>query len=207
MRSDTTLNRILGAAFVLATPVLAFAADPVDAHGAAAHGEAAAPNPMNFSIVPYISALVVFGLAFFVLSRTAWPKIIKGLEDREEKIKGDIADAERTRKQAERALQEYEKALSEARGEAAKMLEEAKADQQKIAAELRARTESELNAMRESAKRDIEAAKKAAITDVYAHMADTATGIASKILQRELSADDQRQLVEDSLGQLAAVRN
>lgn len=202
MRSDTMLTRTIGAAFVLALPAFSRAADEAAAHG----GEAAA-NPMAFDIVPYISALVVFGLAFFILSRTAWPKIMKGLEERESKIKGDIEQAERTRKQAERALQEYEQALAEARNEAAKMLESAKSEQQKIAAELRARTESEVNAMREAAKRDIEAAKKAAITEVYGHMAETATGIASKILQRELSADDQRQLVEESLGQLAAVRN
>lgn len=201
MRSDTMLTRMFGAALAFAVPVLAFGADEAGADGAAS------PNPMAFEIVPYISGLVVFGLAFFILSRTAWPKIVKGLEEREQKIKGDIAQAERTRKQAERALQEYEKALAEARNEASKMLEEAKGEQQKVAAELRARTEAELNAMRDAAKRDIEAAKKAAITEVYGHMADTATSIAARILQRELNPEDQRQLVEESLGQLAAVRN
>lgn len=201
MRSDTMLTQTFGAALAFAAPVLALGADEAGADGAAS------PNPMAFEIVPYISGLVVFGLAFFILSRTAWPKIVKGLEEREQKIKSDIEQAERTRKQAERALQEYEKALAEARNEASKMLEEAKGEQQKIAAELRARTESELNAMRDAAKRDIEAAKKAAISEVYGHMADTATSIAAKILQRELNPDDQRQLVEDSLGQLAAVRN
>ncbi len=207
MRMSTFFTRMAVGAVVALTPVIAFAADEAaGAHGDDGHGEAAA-NPMAFNLVPYISALVVFGLAFFILSRTAWPKITRGLDEREQKIKGEIAEAERTRKQAERALNEYEQALSEARNEAAKMLEAAKSEQQQIAAELRAKTESEVNSMREAAKRDIEAAKKAAISEVYGHMAETATGIASKILQRELNADDQRQLVEESLGQLAAVRN
>jgi vacuolar-type H+-ATPase subunit H len=152
MRMSTFFTRMAVGAVVALTPVIAFAADEAaGAHGDDGHGEAAA-NPMAFNLVPYISALVVFGLAFFILSRTAWPKITRGLDEREQKIKGEIAEAERTRKQAERALNEYEQALSEARNEAAKMLEAAKSEQQQIAAELRAKTESEVNSMREAAK-------------------------------------------------------
>lgn len=191
----------MGASMTLAGAALA----AEDDHGAAAHAE----GGMNVmpQIAPFIAALILFTGVVLVLNKFAWPAILKALQERENKIKGDIESAERTRKQAERALQEYEKALSEARGEASKMLEETKAEQQRIAADLRARTEAELNAMRDAAKRDIEAAKKAAIAEVYGHMADTATGIASKILQRELNPDDQRQLVEESLGQLATVRS
>lgn len=205
MRKSQVLGAIVAAgSYWIAAAALA--ADEAAGHAAADGHAAAAPNPMAFEIVPYISSLVVFGLALFILSRVAWPKILGGLQEREKKIRDEIDSAERSRKQAERALQEYEKALSEARAEASKMLEAAKAEQQKLAAELRAKTESEVNAMRDAAKRDIDAARRAAVAEVYANMAETATSVAARILGRELNSADQQSLVEQSLGELQSVR-
>ena len=192
-----------GLALALARVALA-ANDAAGAHPAE-HAEAVT-NPTNFQAATFIAALVVFGIVLFVLNKYAWPPIVKALQDREAKIKGDIEHAQRSREQAERALQDYERALAEARGEASKMLEEAKGEQLRIAAEIRAKTEAELAGLRDAARRDIETARKAAVAEVYAHMAETATSVAARILARELSADDQRALVEESLGQLEAVR-
>jgi F-type H+-transporting ATPase subunit b len=186
--------RFVACTLPLFVPAMAFAAD----EAAAAEGG----NPMSWSWAPYVSSLIVFGAAFFILSRTAWPKIVGGLQEREEKIKRDIAEAEKSRKQAEKALSEYEQALADARSEAGKILEQARQDQQRLAAELKSKTEAELNSMRDSAKRDIEAAKKQAVGEIYDHMATVATSIAGRILEREISADDQRRLVEESLSQL-----
>lgn len=197
--------RILALVGVAAVSRAALAADaPAGAHGGD-HAEAA-PNPTDFQAATFIAALILFGLVVFILNRYAWPGILKALQAREEKIKGDIEAAERSRKQAERALNEYEKALAEARSEAARLLEEAKAEQQKLAAELKAKTDQELTQMRDAAKRDIEAARRAAVADVYGRMAQTATAIAARILARELSPEDQRALVEESLGQLESAR-
>lgn len=190
----------------IALAALVVASASTLARAAEEAGHAQEPNPVDFQAVTFVAGLVLFVALVLVLNKYVWPHILSALQAREDKIRGDIETAERTRKQAERALQEYEKALAEARNEAAKMLEAAKADQQKIATELRIKTDAEISSMRDAATRDIETAKRAAIAEVYSSMAQTATSIASKILQRELNPDDQRQLVEESLGQLAAVR-
>ncbi|MHC4975260.1 MAG: F0F1 ATP synthase subunit B [Planctomycetota bacterium] len=173
------------------------AGDTADAEGSS--------NPMNFAFVPFISALIVFALAFVILWKTAWPKILGGLEDREDKIRDEITNAEKAREDAEAALAEYQKSLSEARQEAGKIIEQAKIDQQRVAAELKAKTENELNQMRDSAKRDIEHAKKQAVSEIYDHMSSLATDVASKILDKELNVADQQKLVEESLKQLQPV--
>ena len=170
---------------------------------AAADGES--PNPVAFSLIPLFATLIMFGIVFFILSTKVWPVILKALNDREAKISKEINDAEAARKQAAAALDQYEKALAEARTEAAQMLESTKAEQMKMAAELKRKAEAEIAALKDSATRDIETAKRAAISEVYAQMSTTATSIASKIIQRELNADDQARLVEDSLAELGAV--
>ncbi len=199
MRHLTTRLSIFSMTLIPAA--LSFGAEPVDGHAAdAGHAE---PGLMDFDLLQFAMAIIVFGIAFFVLSKTAWPKIIGGLEAREGKIKGDIAEAERARGQAESALAQYEKALAEARSEAARIVDEARSNQLAIAAELKSKTEKELADMRDSAKRDIASAKSAAISELHAHVADLSTEIAGKILKRELSANDQRSLVDDSLSRLA----
>jgi len=196
------LTRFVWSFALLAPAVAALGAEE---EGAAA--AAGAPNPARFELAPYIAAIILFGVVLFILNRKVWPVVLKALQDREEKIRSEIETAERTRKQAQSALQEYEKSLHEARSEAAKIIEEAKAEQQRVAAELRAKTDREISQMREGAMRDIEAAKRAAVSEIYGQMATTATAIASKILQRELSAQDQQQLVDESLNQLQPVQS
>ncbi len=151
-----------------------------------------------------ITALVVFVIVMAVLSTMVWPKITKGLSDRNAKIQSEIAAAEQARKQAKDALNEYERNLAEARAEAQKMLEATRAQQNAMAAELKAKADADLNAMREKAKADIEAAKKQALAEIYSESVLVATAMAGKILQREVSAGDQQRLMDESLAELKA---
>ena len=131
------LTRLSVLSMTLIPAAFTFAAEPEhgDAHAGGDH--AAEGSVMDFDLFQFFMAIVVFGIAFFILSKTAWPKILGGLEARDEKIKSDLASAETAREQAQTALAEYEKALAEARSEAAAIVEKARSDQQKIAAELK----------------------------------------------------------------------
>jgi F-type H+-transporting ATPase subunit b len=158
-------------------------------------------------LVTGVVSLIVFGIVFAVLAVKVWPVIGKALDERAEKIREEIAAAEDARKQAKEALAQYEKSLAEARSEAQKMLEKTRGEQQALADELKAKADVELNALRERARRDIEAAKKAAIQEIYNHTANAATSIASKILRREVNQKDQQRLIEESMGELAAMKS
>ena len=67
--------------------------------------------------------------------------------------------------------------------------------------------ERELGEMREKAKRDIEKAKKAALGEIYAESVTLATRMAGKILQREVTAGDEKRMLEESLEELSAAQN
>ncbi|MCA9292674.1 MAG: F0F1 ATP synthase subunit B [Phycisphaerales bacterium] len=173
------------------------------AHGASEHGGGVV-NPLDFQIVPFITAIVVFGVAFFILSKMVWPKIVKGLDDRDAKIRGEILAAEEARKRADDALKEYERSLAQAKAEAAAMVEQTKAEQSRLAADLRAQAEAELNELRDGARRNIEAAKRAAIAELGQHATNLAIVAAEKILQRELNDRDQARLVEETLAEITS---
>lgn len=183
------------------------AADDHATDGHAADGHAADEHGVIGSIsqglVSGITAILVFVIVLAILSKMVWPKIQAGLDEREKKIRDEIESAEEARKQAKDALDSYEKSLAEARTEAQQMLDSAKADQQKLTAELRAKAEVDLGAMKEKAQREIESAKRAAVAEIYNEAATLATSIASKILAREVSTEDQQRLVDEAVAELS----
>ena len=154
-----------------------------------------------------ITAFVVFIIVFLVLKAKAWPVIAGGLDERSQKIRDEIAAAERARKDAGEALAGYEKSLIEARAESKKILDETKAYQLQLAGELKAEADVELAKMKERARRDIESAKKTAISEIYAEATNLATIMAGKILQRQVTEQDHARLMEESLAELPRMKN
>ncbi len=170
----------------------------------AAHEEVGAVPTVKQGLVTGITAIIVFLLVYAVLQFKVWPVIVKGLDERASKIKNEIESAEQARKQAKDALDQYQQSLAQARAESQKMLEQTKAQQLALAADLKAKAEIELGQLREKATRDIEQAKRAAIAEIYAQTTTLATAVAGKILRREIRPEDQHQLVEESLRQMAS---
>ena len=158
-------------------------------------------------ITPMIVAIGVFLVVFAILSLKVWPMIVKGLKDREYKIRNSIEEAEMAQQQARQALEQYEKNLASARAEAQKMLDDAKTQQQAITADLKQRADVELAQLRDKAKRDIDAAKAAAIAEIHSHATSLATTMAGKILKREINAGDQQRMIQESLQEMGASRN
>ncbi|MFG0328600.1 MAG: F0F1 ATP synthase subunit B [Phycisphaerales bacterium] len=200
MTRSKTLVRVISGCAVLAPTAVAFAADESGA------------NPQllvkpETAVPAMIAAILMFLVLFFLLKKSAWGLILNALNEREVKIRTEIESAENARAQAQAALEEYEKELAKARAEAGEMIASARQSAEKVADELRAKNEAEIVAMKERAKQDIEAAKRAAITDLYNETARLSTTIAEKILEREISAADHEKLVDDSLQQLASMKN
>lgn len=157
---------------------------------------------MEVAWLPAVTALVVFLVAFGILYVKVWPRIVQGLDDREKKIRDSISEAESAREQAKQALAEYEKSVATARQEAEQTIARARADARALGEELHAKNEEELAAMKSQARREIQAAKQTAIAELHAEASTLAAVVAGKILQREISAEDQQQLVEEALDEL-----
>lgn len=206
---ECTMNRIAYlitvATMALMSP-LCYAAPAEGDHGG--HGDAHAANPLagvDEGFWTGVTAIVLFIIVFGLLSTMVWPKIVAGLDERNNKIVGEIAAAEQARKQAKDALDEYEKNLAAARAESQKMLEETRAQQSQLAAQLKANADAELGAMREKALAEIEAAKKQALGELYSESVNLATTMAGKILQRQVTVDDQQRLMDESIAEMKSV--
>ena len=162
------------------------------------------PSLFDGTIAQSAAAVIVFLILFAVLSKFAWGPILKGLQDRERKIKEDLHRAETASREAASMLQEYQAKLAEGHTEAGRIIEQGKSDAQRIAAGLREQAQSEIDQMRHRATSEIKAAKEQAITEICSQAADLATTVAGRILQREINPADHQQLIEQSLGALGS---
>lgn len=163
---------------------------------------AAEPSVVDLSLLTLGTTIVVFILFFILAAKFVWPHILKGLDEREQKLRDDLDAAQEAREQAKEALSQYEEELKKARSEAGEMIAKARQDAKAAGEELRANNIKELVELKAAANADIESAKKAAIVELHTEASTLAVAIAGKILNREISADDQKELVNNSLSEL-----
>jgi F-type H+-transporting ATPase subunit b len=179
------------------------------AHTGAAHAadhSAEHADVMAMNWLPALTSLIVFLIAFTILAFAVWPKISKALDEREKKIRDEIKSAEEARAAAIGAQKQYEEQLAKAQREAQETIAKAKADARAAGEELRQENEKQLAEMKTRARRDIESAKETAIAELHAEASNLAATMAAKILQREISSNDQERLLEESLAELTNVR-
>jgi F-type H+-transporting ATPase subunit b len=200
-RPVSVLALVLAAALLLVPAGSAFAADP--GHGGGDPKLIKFP-PGRTELITSITTLLIFCILVAVLGKFAWSPIVSGLKKREEKIRKEIRDAEEARERAEQTLKEYNTRLAAAEQQVRDMLNKAAAEGQQIASGIRTQAQQEAEEAKERATRDIESARDQAIAELYEVAADLAVGVAEKILQRNINADDQRELVKRSLEQLQA---
>ena len=148
--------------------------------------------------------LVIFVLVVVVLGKFAWGPILSLLKQREDFIHKSLSDAKHDRDEAEARLKEYAARLQSAQAEAVAIIEEARRDSERLRQELRERARSEADTMIKNAERQIELQTTRAIQQLRQESVELSVTIASKILQRNISKEDNDKLIADALRQIEA---
>jgi F-type H+-transporting ATPase subunit b len=168
---------------------------------ASGHGaEHASSGPAEFGI--WLSTLLAFAIAFFILKKFAFPKIIEALDARNEKIEGDLKNAELTREEAEKLLAEYKAQLEEARTEAKKIMDEGKALGENLRKETIEKAQQEANQLIARAQEEIGREKDKAIKELQSQIADISIEVASKVIQKSLSKEEHSQLIDQYVSEV-----
>ena len=182
--------------------VLALTALPV--HAAE---EAEALSPFAGNIGNAIWTLAIFVIVVIVLGKFAWGPVLGLLQQREEFIHRALADAKRDRDAAEASLKEYAAKLQSAHAEAAALVEDARRDGERLREEIRQRAKGEADKMVTNAQRQIELETGRALEQIRREAVDLSVMIASKIIQRNLTKEDNERLIDEALKQVENRRN
>ncbi|WP_413305257.1 F0F1 ATP synthase subunit B [Bacillus sp. 1P10SD] len=141
--------------------------------------------------------LLMFIILLALLKKFAWGPLMGIMKEREAHIVNEINAAENSRLEAKKLLEEQRSLLKEARTEAQNLMENARkqGDIQREEIVVAARTEAER--IKEAAKLEIEQQKEKAVAAIREQVASLSVLIASKVIEKELTAADQEQLISE----------
>lgn len=170
-------------------------------HGAAAHGDegASAVNPLDFQTDLAIFTVVVFVLLLLILWKSAWKPIAHSLDQREERIRNEIAAAEKANADARGLLEQYQARLAAAENEVREIVERGRRESERIGREMLDKSRAEATAEKDRAMRDIETATSAALKELAERSATLAVELAGRILQAKLGPAEHAQLIEQAV--------
>lgn len=133
---------------------------------------------------------LTFGLLYLILKRVALPRVGEVIEERADRVKRDLAQAEKLKADTAAALAEYEQALAEARTRSNAI---AKATRDKLAAEVdkeRAKVEAAIASKLAEAERRIADTKAKALAGVGDIAGEVAGAIVARLTGKEATKDE-----------------
>ncbi|WP_217593142.1 F0F1 ATP synthase subunit B [Cohnella sp. GbtcB17] len=154
---------------------------------------------MSFNWTSFVIQILAFGILYLLLSKYAFGPLFGIMEKRRQLVKEQIDTAERNRTESERFLEEQKQSLQQARKEAYDIIEQAKSTGSKQADDIIAAARGESSRLKEEAVRDIEAEKNKAIASLKSEVGGLSVQIASKILEKQVDAGAQGELVDQYL--------
>jgi F-type H+-transporting ATPase subunit b len=146
---------------------------------------------------------LVFLVLLYALYKFAYPAILSATEERELRIAGQLADAERLNAEALALLAEQQKLSAEARGAAQAMLADARSAAENERAVTLEKAQHEQEALLDRARREIAAEKDRAIALLRQEAVDLSLAAASKLIGQRLDESADRKLVEEYLATLS----
>lgn len=172
----------------------------------AEHGD----EPSGIDLVLPDIAELVWGVVAFVivawfLGRKVWPKIAQGVEQREQRIQGDLEAAEQAKTSAQSELEEYRAQLADARSEANRIIEEARQQAEQVRKDIQARAEKDAEAIVARAQETIEAERTRTIQELQGTIAAISIDLAEKVVGRSLDDKTQREFVDSYIRDVAGM--
>jgi F-type H+-transporting ATPase subunit b len=149
-----------------------------------------------------IWTLICFGITFFVLRKFAFGPIQKMIDERRDRIRAAVDEADKARDEARDLLEQHRQLIADAKGESAGIL----ADARKVAdAQIeRVKLEAEEDRQRrlDETKRQIEAETARSLDMIRSEVADLTLEATARVTGKVLDAEDQRRLIDEAIAEL-----
>lgn len=163
-----------------------------------------APNP----IIPEVTEIIWGGAAFAVLfGLMAWklfPAVKGAMDARSDRIRDDLAAADKAKSDAQAEQARYEAQLGDAKAEASRIIDEARQQADTVRADLQTRAEADIAELRQQAAADVEASKLQAVSDLRGEVSDIALGAAEMVIGSNLDRAAHTSLIEDYIDQVGS---
>ena len=150
----------------------------------------------------FIWTILTFLVLLTLLKVYAWGPLLKALDARQETIRKSLDDAQLAKQELERLQHESAQIIRQARVDADAIITQSRTDAERLREELRQKAKAESEGIVKNAERQIQLETTRALQQIRNEAIDLSVMIASKIIQRNLSKEDNERLIEDALRQV-----
>jgi F-type H+-transporting ATPase subunit b len=149
-----------------------------------------------------IWTLICFAITFFVLRKYAFGPIQRTIDERRDRIRKAVDEADRARDEARELLEQHRALLGEAKGEAAEILADARRVSDAQIERVKHEAEEERQRRLDETKRQIDAETKRSIDAIRSEVADLTLEATARVTGKVLDAEDQKRLIDEALSEL-----
>ena len=157
------------------------------------------PDPGLF-IWTILTFLVLVGL----LAKFAWRPLLEALDRRQGTVAKALDDAKAAQQELQRLQKESAEMMRQARIEAEAIIARSRTDADALREELKQKSRAEAASIVKNAEQQITLATARAVQQIRHEAVALSVEIASKILQRQVSREDNAALIEETLRQVEA---
>ena len=162
-------------------------------------------------LYPHWEELVVGALAFALLFFFMWkwvlPRVNELLEERRQKIQGELERAEESKTAADAELARYREQLAGAREESNRIIEEARRTADQLRVDLAAKAEEESQATVARAQEEIRAERDRVFQELRTQVGDIAVELAGKVVGQSLDRSAHERLIDEYIDEVASSGN
>ena len=155
----------------------------------------------------FIWTIVTFLVLLGLLAKFAWGPLLKALEERQEMIRKSLDDADQATQDLKRLHQESAQIIAAARADAQSIVAKSRVAAETVREDLKQKAKEEADALVRGAQRQIQLETARAVQQIRHEIVDLSLAVASKLIKKNLTQEDNDALIQDSLTQIDASQN
>lgn len=152
----------------------------------------------------FIWTIATFLVLLTLLAKFAWGPLLKALDRRQELIRKSLDDADRAKQELQRLQQQSAEIIAKARVDADAIVSKSRTDADRVREEMRQKARADAEAITRNAERQIQLETDRALQQIRTEAVDLSLAIASKLIRRTLTKEDNERLIEDALKQVGS---
>ena len=150
----------------------------------------------------FIWTILTFLALLFLLGKFAWKPLLQALDSRQDTIRKSLDDAGQARKKLVQVQEESARIVAKARADANTIMANSRADATKLQEELKQKARAKADGIMQNAEKQIQLQTERWLAQIRGEAVELSLMIASKLIQRNISKEDNDRLIEDTLKQI-----
>ena len=155
----------------------------------------------------FIWTIVTFLVLLGLLAKFAWGPLLKALDERQEMIRKSLHDADQATQDLKRLHQESAQIIAAARADAQSIVAKSRVAADTVREDLKQKAKEEADALVRGAQRQIQLETARAVQQIRHEVVDLSLAVASKLIKKNLTQEDNDALIQHSLAQIDTSTN